>query len=76
MKLGEDLYIPGSVILFLFCFVFFVFLGLHLWHMEAPRLGVQLESQLPAYATATAMPNLTCICDLHHRSRQCQMLTH
>ena len=43
------------------CFPFFggggVFLGLHLWHMEVPRLGVQLELQLPAYTTATAMPD-------------------
>ena len=23
--------------------LFFVFLGVHLWHMEAPRLGVKLE---------------------------------
>ena len=26
----------------------FFFLQLHLWHMEAPRLGVELELQLPA----------------------------
>ena len=31
----------------------FPFLGLHLWHMEVPRLGVELELQQPAYATAT-----------------------
>ena len=23
--------------------VFFVFLGLHLWHIEVPRLGVETE---------------------------------
>ena len=34
---------------------FFFFLGLHLQHMEVPRLGVKLELQLPAYTTATAM---------------------
>jgi len=33
---------------------FIFFLGLHLWHMEVPRLGVKLELQLPAYTTATA----------------------
>ena len=33
---------------------FFAFLGLHLRHMKAPRLGVQSELQLPAYSTATA----------------------
>ena len=30
------------------------FLGLHPWHMEIPRLGVESELQLLAYATATA----------------------
>ena len=34
----------------------FFFLGPHLLHMEAPRLGVELELQLPAYATATVTP--------------------
>ena len=38
----------------LFVFVF-SFSGLHLRHTEVPRLGVKLELQLPAYATATAM---------------------
>ena len=33
---------------------FFFFLGLNLWHMEVPRLGVQFELQLLAYTTATA----------------------
>ena len=39
---------------FLFVFLF-CFLGLHLWHMEVPRLGTESELQLQAYATATAM---------------------
>ena len=30
----------GIILFFLFCFVF---LGLHLQHMEVPRLGVELE---------------------------------
>ena len=30
-------------------FFFFSVLGLHLWHMKVPRLGVELELQLPAY---------------------------
>ena len=29
---------------------FFVFLGLHAWHMEVPMLGVKSELQLLAYA--------------------------
>ena len=27
-------------------FFLFVYLGLHLWHMEVPRLGVETELQL------------------------------
>ena len=44
----------------------FVFLGPHLWHMEVPRLGVKLELQLPAYTTAAAVLDPSCICDLYH----------
>ena len=53
---------------------FFFFLGLLLQHMEVPRLGVESELQLPAYATATAMPNLSHVYDLHHSSGQHQIL--
>ena len=54
-------------------FVFF-FLGLYLWHMEVSRLGVKSELQLPAYATATAPRDPSCICDLYHSSQQCRIL--
>ena len=33
-------------------------------------LGVELELQLPAYTTATAVGDPSRVCDLHHRSRQ------
>ena len=55
-------------------FFFFSFLGLRLWHMEVPRLGVQSELQLPAYTTTTATWGLSHVFDLHHSSRQCQIL--
>ena len=42
--------------------------------MEIPRLGVELELQLPAYTTATAMPDPSRICDLQHSSWQYQIL--
>ena len=42
----------------------------HPQHMEAPRLGVEVELQVPAFATATATSNQSCICDLHHSSWQ------
>ena len=54
--------------------IFFSFLGLHLRHMEVPRLGVELELQLPAYAKATAMQDPSRICNLHYSSRQHQSL--
>ena len=52
----------------------FCFLGLHLKHMEVPRLGVQSELQLPAYTTATATQDPSCVCNLHPSSRQCRIL--
>ena len=58
-----------------FCFILFIFLRPHLWHMEVPRLGVlKLELQLQAYATAMVMWEPSCICDLHHSLQQCQIL--
>ena len=58
------------VFVFLFCFVFF--LGLRPWHMEVPRLGVELELQLLAYTTDTATQDPSHLCDLYHSSQQCQ----
>ena len=43
--------------------------------MEFPRLGRKMKLQLLAYATATATWDLSCICDLHHSSHQCQILS-
>ena len=42
--------------------------------MEVPRLGVESGLQLSVYATATATWDLSCICNLHHCSRQRQIL--
>ena len=52
---------------------YFRFLGPHPRHMEIPRLGVELELHLPAYATATAVQDLSLVCDLHHNSEQYQI---
>ena len=51
---------------------FFFFLGPHLWHMDVPRLGVELEDQLLVYATATR--DLSHVSHLHHRSQQSRIL--
>ena len=42
--------------------------------MEVPRLGVESELKLLAYATATAMQDPSHICNLYHSSRQHQIL--
>ena len=52
-------------------FFFFCFLGLHSQHMDVARLGLESELQLPAFATATATWDPSCICSLHHSSQQC-----
>ena len=42
--------------------------------MEVLGLGVESELQLLAYATTTATPNLSCICDLYHSLWQRRIL--
>ena len=49
----------------LFYFILIVFLGLHLWHMEVPRLGVKLEL---ADTIAIATLDLSCVCNLYSSS--------
>ena len=61
-----------TIVSFSFFFFFFCFLGLHWRHMEVPRLRVESELQLPAYTTAMWYPSR--VCNLHHSSRQCQIL--
>jgi len=38
--------------------------------MEVPRLGVELELQLPAHTTATVTADPSLIGNLHHSSQQ------
>ena len=52
-------------ILLFWVFVFVFLLGPYSWHMEIPRLGDELELQLSAYATAIAIPDLSCVWDRH-----------
>ena len=51
-----------------------VILWLHHGIRKVPGKGVNLELQLPAYTTATATQDLSCICDLHHSSWQHRIL--
>ena len=52
----------------------FFFLGPYLQHMEVPELGVDLELQLLACATATAMPVPSHVCNLWGSFWQRQIL--
>ena len=56
-----------------FVLSFFLFLAM-LAAMEVPRLGVELELELPAYTTATATQDPSRVCNLHCSSGQCQIL--
>ena len=55
-------------------FFFSLFLWPHLQHMEVSWLVVESELQLPAYTTATATLDVSCICNLRCRLWQCQIL--
>ena len=60
-----------------FFLIFFCVLRLHLQHMKILRLGIELKLQLPPYATATAVRDPSCVCDLHHRwQTSLRSLTH
>ena len=47
-----------------FLFPSFFFKGLHLQHMEVPRLGVPSELQLLAYTRVMATQDPNCVCNL------------
>ena len=49
---------------FVCLYFYFFLLWPHPWQIELPGLGVKLELQLPVYATATAMPDPSRICNL------------
>ena len=56
--------------------MFIFLLGLHLWHIEFPRLGVKSELQLQANAIATATPDLSWVWNLCHSWGNARSLTH
>ena len=72
-SLSYSLKIGAVLKMWVFFFLLF-FLGVYPRHMEVPRSGVELELQLPAYARATATPDPSHVCDLHHSSWQCWIL--
>ena len=79
-KTGDGVGNAWGVSLFLFIIIllllllFWLFLGPHPQHIEVPRLGVRSDLQLLAYTIATAMRDLSLVCDLHHCSWQLLIL--
>ena len=71
-RMGQHL--SGKWAALSFICLFISFLAPHPQHMEVPRLGVELELQLPAHTTATAAPDSRCICDLWCSLQQCWIL--
>ena len=57
-----------------FCFVLFCFRAAPRAYGSSQSIKAESELQVQAYATATAMPDLSHICNLHHSSRQHQIL--
>ena len=55
-------------------YLYLFFLSPYLWHVEVPRLGVELELQVPGYTTATATLGPRRICDLCCSLQQCHIL--
>ena len=62
-----------SNVYYLSLFFFYFFLRSQVRHMDVPWLGVKSKLQLPAYAPSTAMPDLKCVCDLHHSAQKCHI---
>ena len=63
-----------SIIIVFFFFVFCLFRAKSVACGGSQARGLIEELLLPAYATATAMQDPSCIYNLHHSSRQCQIL--
>ena len=68
------MYVGQIIILYIYLFIYLFILGLHLKHMEVPRLGIESQMKMPAYATATATPDPSHICDLYCSLQQYQIL--
>ena len=55
------------VSVYLLILFFFFLCRPHLWHVEVPVLGAELELQLQAYTTAMATLDPSCTFNLRHR---------
>ena len=69
-----NLYIPDPSIFFFF-FLLSLLSRAALAAYAGSQTGVESELPLLAYVTATATPDQSRNCDLHHSSRQCRILS-
>ena len=72
---GPKPHLITIIIIIVIVIIIICFLGPQMRHMEVPRLGVQSELQLLVSTIATAMPDLSSICNLYHSSWQHQIAT-
>ena len=42
-KVGNRIFLMREMVAIFYLFIYLFFLGLHSWHMELPKLGVELE---------------------------------
>ena len=61
---------PFYFFIFYYFIFIFCFLGLHPQRVEGPGPGVESDLQLPTHAIATAVWDLSCVCDLQRSSGQ------
>ena len=66
IKLGKCF--QNSFIYAIFCFFFFCLFWATPWLMKFPRLRVEPRTVATGLATATAMPDLSCIFSVHQSS--------
>ena len=58
----------------LFCFILFLLFRATSAANGSSQARGQLDLQLPAYTTATATRDPSCVCNLDHSSQQCRIL--
>ena len=57
-------------------FLFFCLFKIEPTANRGSQAGGWIRAVAVSYAIATATPDLSCICEQHHSSKQCQILTH
>ena len=68
------MYINNNQYVLLFILFYFIFMAASAAYGGSQVPRSQMELYLLAYTTATAKSDLSCVCNVHHSSRQRQLL--